>query len=576
MNDSLFSDIPPSVEPSAPSSRKWLYYSVLASGGLLALLAIAVLIGPSTESNVDEPEDVDPVEIAQQEERRLLEQLIENAIQPARLGAEADESTTAQELNRWWLEYGPGSAESLTYEPEYLSSLQTFMGADAANLATANTFSRKDVAHLATALSMRLAGLTLTTPLTSDREKVTRSFYFVVRNMQIVSNASAQPSTFPYQALLWGRGRAEDRIWAFVELLRQIRIDAVLVTPADDENAYPLVGVVIDEGILLFDPILGLPIPSLTADADDDALPMMAATYSEALGNDEVFRQLDATDTAYPWSSEALHNVKLLLVGADPTFSPRMEALQKVLPASGIDPITFDGWSLDTTQGNALQRRIEAATERLADVHASVGVWSYPLVQAASYDLENGIDGSQLASIYLRLKAPTVRTLQTDPETEEISEVIVTAAQTMQDVRSLHIQGEFEDAMRGYLPMRSSYQQYATSENREAVELAGFWTAICQFELQRSDLSIPGLQVYFRDYPSGQFIISANYWLAVSQAIQHDFEAALETLQRHPPSAIPDAHFEYLAKRWSRLQQQSPVESEESISAATTNDDRGS
>ncbi len=269
MTESLFSNLPQAEEPSTPPGRKWLIYSVLAAAGLLAMMVVPVLIGPRTDSSDNETEEVDAEEVAKQEERRLLEQLVENSIQPSRLGSEADESMTAQELNRWWLEYGPGSGDAATVGGTNLSTLQSLLGDDAANLAMAETFSRKDVAHLATALSFRLAGLTLTTGLSSDREKVTRAFYFIVRNMQVVADDASLPATFPYQAMLWGRGRGEDRVWAFVELLRQIRIDGFVIVPADDEIGYPLVGVAIDEGVLLFDPILGLPIPSLSAESDD-------------------------------------------------------------------------------------------------------------------------------------------------------------------------------------------------------------------------------------------------------------------------------------------------------------------
>ncbi len=533
------------------------------------MILLPVLFGGSGDTTVEEQEAENPEEVAEQEELLLLEEVVE-LIQPERLGVDTDEATIAQELNRWWIQYGPGSEEDSEIVAAHREPLLALLGDDAAQLALDDVFGRRDVAHMTTALAFRLAGLTITTGQADEAEQATTCFYFVIRNIQldrIAANVSESgwSAAFPYQTLLWGRGRGEDRVWAFAELLRQMRFDSVVVLPADGDAGHPLVAVSVENDLLLYDPILGLPIPSLSVESDETALPETPASFTEALGNDAVFRQLDSAGSPYPWTSEALRNVQLLVVGTDSTFSPRMEALQQMLP-SQFSFVVFDGWSASEFRELPLQARLEAIVMELPDVDASLGVWTYPLAQAATYDHDNGLDGEFLTERELWFQAPTILISQPleDGTTVESHRP---ADRTVQTVRSTHIEGDFTEAMKGYLPMRNAYLQYRVSENGRAAEVAVFWSALCQFEFGRPDLAALGFRDYLRDYGTGHFAKSAGYWLAVSHAANGDVTAAVETLQSPALQAMPAGHIEYLARRWSP-----PTSLDETASPIPTDD----
>ena len=98
------------------------------------------------------------------------------------------------------------------------------------------------------------------------------AFDIVMRQISYLNRSESDPPLTVFEVLLLGRGNANERAWAFIEILRQLEIDAVVLQPSDETSqTTPLVGAIVpDHGVCLFDPAMGLPIPA----ADDDGPPL--------------------------------------------------------------------------------------------------------------------------------------------------------------------------------------------------------------------------------------------------------------------------------------------------------------
>ena len=66
----------------------------------------------------------------------------------------------------------------------------------------------------------------------TELERVTAVFDFVVRNISLRGPGEGDLPLNPYHLLLLGKGSAEDRAWVCSALLRQLRIDTVIVRSA--------------------------------------------------------------------------------------------------------------------------------------------------------------------------------------------------------------------------------------------------------------------------------------------------------------------------------------------------------
>jgi hypothetical protein len=193
-------------------------------------------------------------------------------------------------------------------------------------------FDRPDANHLEACFLRRDVVRHVTAGMRDDFEKVQALFDWVVRNVQIVgpSEATRIPLATTV-ALILGRGTADERAWTFIELLRQIEIDSVMLAyvekdPKENRLVFiPLLpAVLLDESLYLFDTTLGLPVPSPDGEG--------VATLKQVQANPELLSQLDL-DAEHPYriSPEHLTNIVVLLESTPSYWSPRMRFLQERL-----------------------------------------------------------------------------------------------------------------------------------------------------------------------------------------------------------------------------------------------------
>lgn len=218
-------------------------------------------------------------------------------------------------------------------------------------------------------------------------ERVKNLFDWTVCNVDLTRNrnnpfglgaAVEVPLQYPWQTLLLGYGTVWDRAWIFIELLRQQRIDACLITTmvpsgGEGEPDVPMtwaVGVYLEGELYLFLPMYGLalPGPEGLCHAEDGSLEYKSvATFSQVLKDDRLLRQMDMSeDQKFPLTSQQLARSTALIVASPETASLRMKVIESEL--SGEQNMVL---STNTNE----QRRV---LDKLG-YFQTIDIWKYPL-----------------------------------------------------------------------------------------------------------------------------------------------------------------------------------------------------
>jgi len=165
----------------------------------------------------------------------------------------------------------------------------------------------------------------------------------------------------PWQTILLGYGTAHDRMFVFLELLRQRRMDAALLAVPHPRNPnspfYWGVGVLLDGEIYVFQLEYGFPIPG--ADGvkvgDDGSLQFSSvATLSQLMLDDSLLRRLDISEEQkFPITAEMLQRTTAHLFLTPESVSMRMKVLEAEL--SGSQNMVL------YTDPNELRRRFAAS-----------------------------------------------------------------------------------------------------------------------------------------------------------------------------------------------------------------------
>ena len=186
------------------------------------------------------------------------------------------------------------------------------------------------------------AGETLDDPL----EPAIRLFDWTVRNIQLVGEPApsqgGNPNRVlqkPWETLLLGRGTVVERVWVFLLLARQQRLEATLLAIADPEDptgrqARPwAVGVLVDGELYLFEPVLGLPIPAPDGvQLEEGQLAIRPATLSQVADDDRLLRKLDhGPEDPYPVDSSQAAGVIAFMEASPDYLGLRMKLVESRL-----------------------------------------------------------------------------------------------------------------------------------------------------------------------------------------------------------------------------------------------------
>lgn len=487
-----------------------------------------------------EPVKETPSEIqanSAEENRRRLGSAIQR-IEPATFARQSRREMVVNGLNSWLAIAAESEVEKLKISDKNAAMLSP------ATLRTAGAvrFTENDVVYVRDCLVMKsltesiwqAADAANSENRASDRERVVYLFRHLIRNISLMGADENRVPVGLYETLLTGRGTVEDRVWAFAEALRQRSLDVVVLkasTPGDPSSADItaaadlLVGVVVADQLLLFDPLRGTGVPKA-----GDVSPIVTDPAGlEAISGIDRWKSATASVVCHPSA-----------------FAPRMLVLQERLEAADA-AVLYEELVGGTSE-------IKPLVERLGDVIGSVWastslkVWEVPeqrIAAAASLTEEQ----KQAFTVLMRpLDGPferesvSVGNLLTDPNVNEDEltmdqkmELKMAALEKLLD-RSDDLFGKPSrrllmtrvDQIMGAndVGMIQDLQQIRIASLQEKVEL---------------EIPIDAKQAMVMPFPLPKAILDVQrsavgdtlYWTSMTQMSRNDMGAAVATLRNY-------------------------------------------
>lgn len=409
-----------------------------------------------------------------------------------------------------------------------------------------------------------------------DRTLVRNVFDFVVR--QIALTTTFRENTL-YEMYLSGTGTAFDRAVFFSGLLRQSRIDSFVIFPKLDKPANDpawqtdfLVGVLLGDDVLLFDPYLGIGLPGEAAAKQDqtkkDALQATGvgpavATWSELVADPKRLERFGgAADRPYRLTWETLRQPIVALIGNRSLWSPRMQQLQTVW--SGADEVAIAQALVSSSDHSGVWQRVVSAGGPSWN-EKSVGILPY-----ADHMLD------QVAA----RTDPTLDDLWNTPiEPEQTPNGVVPKyTKLLMRARLQQVAGKFDDAIVTYtevrercrLPKQANIPLVFRTLHERAIEHASYWSALCQFE-RGDELDVASAATNFANYlaryekpdPNGSFapawVNAARYHLALCKLRLGDQTAAVKLLEQFPTAHPEWAGHQLRTRQWLNAEKAQPT-----------------
>jgi hypothetical protein len=496
-------------------------------------------------------------------------------------------------LNDW--QRSCGGAQDPASIPELPEAVRSQLSDDQQSVRAAERFNLRDGEHLRDGMlfSAIVAHLqrdeasTANDPSSresSELKSVGRIFDFVVRTIRLIPQHPQELPLTPYEVCLLGRGTVEDRVWIFVGLLKQLRIDAVILRPASADGSDPqaaalLVGVVLNNQVYLFEPRLGLPVPA----GDNHSGAPAVATLAQAAQDAALLTQFDAGEQRYPIRAENLRDLEVLLATDAAWWAPRLAPIQDRLTTSR--PVVIYDPLHDQVIGDqiipGLWARIVAAGNALWD-EPKMRVWPYPEEQRAAHAaLGPNDDLAQLLSpmrAYKTVGFNRAKGQLVFKDDEEFDDPAAgmhdpgkakrrkSTANEQWRARLSHLTGDFRAALIKYTEVRQGSRKVIEVMNKEQVSLADrfrletmhtralddayYWTACCKFDEGAYEVAQRSFEKYLEYQPEGTWRRDARYLLALSHAALGDKAAAATTLEAAEPDEPEYAGYRLLIRRW--------------------------
>lgn len=442
-------------------------------------------------------------------------------------------------------------------------------------------FLTRDAEHIRDCLMFQKISNNVTDGARDDLTAVVTLFDYVMRNIAL-AEAQEMKLGVPFsinEVLLRGRGSVENRIWLFANLLRQQRIDSVLIVPkaaAEAKTFYPLVGVNLNKQFYLFDPFLGTPIPSSDdvppqangsdSDKADEAtlLVQKPATLKDALADDQIFRRLDLNEKSkYPLSSDQFKEIVAFVVSDAGYWSNRMHVLQQSL-TGGRSMIVSDllhdfqvgnfGDSAEKEAG-AISRVAQAGSDYWKP--EDVSVWNHP-EQSLYYSSHRNDKQQQIRNaMFMPFRAPM--RVKTNKENQQMQ--IGDPEEIQYKTRVSQLMGDYPLAVAKYSSIRLDCRTFRTIRvdqnilrmHEAAFDDALYWTGLCHMQEDNISAAISTFSQYINPNRKGlgpSWISQAVINQAICFARIGDFSSAVGTLKLLPPQSSSFPAAQHLVKRW--------------------------
>jgi hypothetical protein len=419
----------------------------------------------------------------------------------------------------------------------------------------------------------------------SELALLTRLFYHVVHTVRLIEDVETPLPLSPFEAMLYGRGTAEDRAWIFSCLARQLKLPFLLVVLGQDKNTAdttdtklnsPLIGGLLHDGrVYLYDFQIGLPIPSASC-PPEDPLPGVPATLEEVQNDDALLRALDVDDLPYRATASQFQTAKLRLIGESSVWARRVEAVTYEMPKSNSTPVIWEPLvsygAFD--DGGIIEIVTESVVGRVEP--ESIGIWDYPEGQRTAREALTTQQKTLIDSIHEPMIAP--RPYRQSRDTKSPPKLEYGSGRQMQlKARVAQVLGRPQDAIPLYVRIqtwRNTAPKAAPKQviddalleqakqlpeeilklhSRAALE-ASFWQATSQLDLDRHSAAASTFEFWIRTSPSPELTGQAFLLLALSRAQQGDLIVGGGFLNKIPKENASYQKAQILRKRWQAIE----------------------
>lgn len=402
----------------------------------------------------------------------------------------------------------------------------------------------------------------------NDLERVSLAFNTLTRHVELTSAHPEDVPLSPYQIFLLGKGTAADRAWLFAEMLRQLKLETVILSaplPSGvetwDVNQPFLVGVVIDKDVYLFDTRLGLPLTLPAA----PGTPRTIATLAQVRENAEILKQYAvADDKPYGVTSELLKAPSVFVIADTGLWSYRFGRLQQAF--TGAHAMVIYEPLIDINGRSGQLTRI-AGTPGQPWTAAQVSLWDYPESQLSGQESLTAQHQQTLTRLTDMWKTPV---LGEKEKRGDQSVEVAKATNLFLFARLDHAQGKLEDAVKGYTRVRVQLKQRPELQQITerlvyayliADEDSLYWTGVCKFDQGTPTdrrVAVDKLQQYLKVYQKGQWIDASHALLAQLAADNGDYATAVTEIQKTSPDHPQHAGFEFFKRNWEQAAAAAP------------------
>lgn len=491
---------------------------------LLSLAVVFVATGcPSKPAGKPETKSVAPTTADQSTAEDILGSAILQ-LQPENLGIDSDLESAVSVLNSWAGLAKATRPESLTPPVVDWSTVsESLVDPNVRTMMTEPVYTQLDGRHIRICFLAHAIGRAMTEGVSDDVARATRLFDYTTRNIvRFGEDEMAFPLT-PYELLVAGRGTPEDRAWVFATLLRQWRLDAVVLrSPREGAPENWLIGVPIKGEIYLYDPRLGVPVPNWDV-AEGKTHFEQPATLAQVIEHPDWLTRLGQDADVEPMSVDDLKSSLVEMIAEPQYWSDRMWLLEQSLPAESVC-LLYDA-PARTAEESGMFGRI-ASVEAL-NRPDSWRVWSYPFRQ--QYNMGR-MDERSMQAMQLTMATFAVP-FEMNAETKQVQP-------TNRQLRTRidQLLGRWAEATTGYLAIRQLGMTPNPSAEMNRIqqlsaEDAQFWTAVCKYELKEWDGAIEILDGYRRRYRRGRWVSDAILLTAQCQMEAGKIDEAITTLE---------------------------------------------
>ncbi len=461
-------------------------------------------------------------------------------------------------LNQWLESCAEFSGQKLPANEPALKGLLSERQLNSLNGSTAGLL---DILYLRDQLLMRSMMEHIVEGTPTDVEKVREIFGYIQRNItrdpllidprlyhflqanfpESVPDKKLSDVAVPrtlFDIILSGRGSDDDLNWAFVTLIRQLNIDAIMVTSSPDPQASqnklpPIILVPIGKEILVFCPAAGLEFTSETTPGQANwSVDDLAKDFNQVFSS--IANELAKEETIVTLLKKADWKQATVTLPYSPLrISPRSEALQIEL-AGNLSCEVFTPLQTYNNEPGLIERT-STVTGKLFQ-NAGVQLWNYPFEM-----YEDVVNSSKMTNrlrdLYLATINKTVQSIRTSVDQKENLTIKKSLVKRMQLSRVDQILGNESEAISTYmrLQLQGGVPGNASPEILKEnflralqSEDARYWSALCQFENEDYRSAANTLINYLKRYPEGRWQSSALELLADSQARQKEFSSAAE------------------------------------------------